>query len=74
MPTPAPAPIAHIRVIAAAHQAQVLIADIAASARALLGDDATYRVHTRPAHRTGHLRAYLTVTHRKEDTDAGHHD
>ncbi|HZN70602.1 MAG TPA: hypothetical protein VFC00_02800 [Micromonosporaceae bacterium] len=62
MPTPARAPIAQIRVIAAAYQAQVLIADIAACARALLGENASYRVHTRPARRVGHARAYLTIT------------
>jgi len=67
MPTPTPAPIAHIRVIAATSHAQALIADITARARAVLGDDATYRTHTRPARRTGHTRVYLTVTAGKED-------
>ena len=62
MTTPTPAPIAHIRVIAATGHAQTLIADITARAKALLGDDATYRVHSRPARRAGHTRAYLTVT------------
>ena len=72
MPTPTRAPIAHIRVIAATGHAQALIADITAHARTVLGENATYRIHTRPARRTGHLRAYLTVT-RKEDPDADRH-
>jgi len=73
MITPAPAPIAHIRVIAATGHAQALIADLTARARTVLGENVTYRTHTRPARRTGHVRAYLTVTARKEDPDADHH-
>jgi len=67
MTTPTPAPIAHIRVIAATGHAQTLIADITARARALLGSSNTYRVHSRPARRAGHTRVYLTITARKED-------
>jgi len=73
MTTPTPAPIAHIRVIAATDHAQALIADITRRARAVLGENATYRTHTRPAHRIGHVRAYLTVTAGKEDHDADRH-
>lgn len=62
MPTPTATPIAHIRVIAADHHAQALIADITRYARTLLGDSNTFRTHARPARRIGHTRIYLTVT------------
>ncbi len=57
--------IMQIRVIGATGYTQAVLADTARRARLLLGDGHTYRTHTRPARRTGHVRAYLTIT-RKE--------
>jgi hypothetical protein len=61
------APIAQVRVIAATHHAQALIAELTERARALIGPQATYRTQTRPAQRIGYVRAYLTVTRKEGD-------
>ena len=55
-------PILQVRVIAPPAHAQALTADLAATARQLLGPGITYRTHTRTARRTGYIRLYLTAT------------
>jgi len=68
-----PAPLLQIRVIGATGYAQAILADLATRVRPLLGPDIRCTTATRAARRTGHVRAYLTVT-RKEATDEHHGD
>jgi hypothetical protein len=62
MPTPRPAPLCQVRVIATARDAAALLAHLTEQARRRFGSTATYHTQARSARRTGHVRVYLTIT------------